>query len=74
VLYDTDEAIEAKMENFKDQPARLTLIQHIPGQWDMEKCNLEYTRKDAGTLEFLVELPARGKKELAMHYHRRNVR
>ena len=79
VLYDTDELITAKIENFKDSPAVLTMIQHIPGQWDMEDCNLKYTKKDAATLKFEIELPARTEKrpaakELTMHYHRRNVR
>jgi len=79
VLYDTDEEIVAKIENFKDNPAILTMIQHIPGQWDMEKCNMEYVKKDAHTLEFEITLPARGKsgqatKQLKMHYHRRNIR
>jgi len=79
ILYDTDEVITAKIENFKDGPAVLTLIEHIPGQWDMEKCNMKYKRKDAGTLEFEIKLPARTEegpavKELSMHYHRRNVR
>ena len=74
VLYDTDEIITAKIENFKDKPAKLTMIQHIRGQWDMEECNMKYERKDAYTLRFEIELPARGKKELKMHYHRRNVR
>ncbi|MBN2315876.1 MAG: hypothetical protein JXM79_18250 [Sedimentisphaerales bacterium] len=79
VLYDTDEEIVAKIENFKDGPAVLTMIQHIPGQWDMETCNMEYTKKDASTLEFEIKLPARTEdgpavKELKMRYHRRNVR
>ena len=74
VLYDTDEVITAKIENFKDKPAVLTMVQHIPGQWDMEKCNMNFECKDAGILEFEINLPARGKKELKMHYHRRNVR
>ena len=79
VLYDTDEEIVAKIENFKDGPAVLTMIQHIPGQWDMETCNMEYKRKDASTLEFEIKLPARTEagpavKELKMRYHRRNVR
>jgi len=78
VLFDTDELITAKIENFKDSPAVLTMIQHIPGQWDMEECSLKYTKKDASTLKFEIELPARtekgpGTKELTMHYHRRNV-
>jgi hypothetical protein len=74
VLYDTDEVIEATIENFKEKPAMLTMIQHIPGQWDMEACNMEYKRRDAYTLEFEISLPAHSKKELTMHYHRRNVR
>lgn len=74
VLYDTDELVTATLENFKDTPAKLTLIQHIPGQWDMETCNMEYELENASTLKFEVELPANGKKEFEMHYHRRNVR
>jgi hypothetical protein len=74
VLYDTDEVITAEIENFKDKPARLRLIQHIPGQWDMERCNLTYERRDAQTLTFDIELPPHDKRDLTMHYHRRNVR
>ena len=79
VLFDTDEVITAKIENFKDKPAVLTMIQHIPGQWDMKDCNMKYTKKDAYTLEFEIKLDARtddgpAVKELKMHYNRRNVR
>ncbi len=79
VLYDTDEVITAKIENFKDSPATLTMLQHIPGQWEMKDCNREYTKKDAFTLQFEIELPARtgdgpAVKELKMHYSRINVR
>jgi hypothetical protein len=79
VLYDTNEQIIAKIENFKDSEAVLTMIQHIPGQWDMESCNMEYKKIDANTLEFEIKLPARtedgpGVKELKMTYHRRNLR
>jgi hypothetical protein len=79
VLYDTNEQITAKIENFKDSPAALTMVQHIPGQWDMESCNMKYEKKDAGTLEFDIQLPARTEagpavKELTMTYHRRHIR
>jgi hypothetical protein len=74
VLYDTDELIKATIENFKDRPAVLTMIEHVPGQWDMAECNMKYKRKDAYTLEFEIELPAHGKKELSMRYNRRNLR
>jgi hypothetical protein len=74
VLYDTDEKIRARIENFKDDPARLTLVQHIPGQWDMEACTMDYTRRDASTLVFTIDLPAQSESKLIMHYHRRNLR
>ena len=79
ILYDNDEVITAKMENFKDSPAALTLIQHIPGEWKMVECNMKYERQDAATLKFTVELPARdakgpATKNLEMHYQRLNVR
>ena len=74
VMYDSEETLVAKAENFKDHSAVLTIIQHIPGQWDMKDCNLPYERKDVETLEFQVDLPARGQQELTMHYYRRNIR
>lgn len=74
ILYDTEEEIVAKIENFKDSDAVLTMIEHIPGQWDMKKCNMKYERVDAETIKFEIELPAHGKKELEMRYHRRNIR
>lgn len=79
ILFDTDEVITARIENFKDTPAVLTMIQHIPGQWDMKSCNMDYTKKDAFTLEFEITLPARkgdkpAVKELEMRYQRKNLR
>ena len=74
VLYDSDEVIKAAIRNFKDRPAVLTLLEHIPGQWDMIECSMDYTRKDASTLEFEVSLSAGDVRELLMHYRRRNVR
>ncbi|MBN2183497.1 MAG: hypothetical protein JW715_16420 [Sedimentisphaerales bacterium] len=88
IMYDTDEEIVAKIENFKDSPAELTMIQHFPGEWDMEICTLDgnrltmgtdYKKKDANTLEFEITLPPRTEsgpatRELRMVYHRRHVR
>ena len=83
VLYDTTERITAKIENFKDKPAVLTLIQHIQGQWTMGRCvisgqEVTYTKKDASTLVFEVELAPRTAdgptvKTLDMNFKRLNV-
>jgi len=79
VLYDLEEEIAAKIENFKNQPAQLTMIQHIPGEWKMVDCNLTYEKKDANTLRFEIKLPARSEKgpatvHLKMNYRRLNLR
>ena len=84
VLFDMDEIVTAKIENFKDSPAVLTLIEHIPGQWEMLKFTLdgkkvEYEREDAFTIKLEIDLPGRSEKgpavrELVMHYHRLNIR
>lgn len=74
ILYDTEELIKATVENFKDKPAVLTMIQQIPGQWDMEECTHEYEKKDFQTLEFELQLKPKEKQEFMMHYHRRNLR
>jgi hypothetical protein len=74
VLFDTDEVINVKIENFKDKDAALTLIEHIPGQWEMVRCPQEYKLKDADTLEFEIPVKARDKVEFSMHYQRKNVR
>jgi hypothetical protein len=79
VLFDLDEVITAKIENFKDTPAVLTMIEEIPGEWRMIDCSLKYVRKDSSTLEFEITLPARDKNgpsvvTLDMHYMRLNLR
>ncbi len=79
VKYDMDETITAKIENFKDKPAVLTLIEHIAGEWEMDECNMEYEKKDANTLKFEITLHGRtykgpAVKNLKMRYQRLNIR
>lgn len=74
ILYDTDEIIKAEIENFKDAPVMLTLIQNIPGEWDMEETSHQYEKEDANTLKFNVNLKPKAKETVTFHYHRRNVR
>jgi hypothetical protein len=74
ILWDTEEILEVKVENFKDKPALLILTEHIPGQWDMASCTHKYELKDFETLEFRIDLKPKEKVNLTMHYHRRNLR
>jgi hypothetical protein len=74
VLYDQEEEVRAKIENFKKSSARLTLIEHIPGQWEMKAATFDYNLKDAQTLVFEIDLAPGEKKILDLHYVRRNIR
>jgi len=74
VMYDKEIHIHAKIENFKDAPAHLTMLQHIDGEWELKKSNLEFELKDAYTLKYEIALPANSKKELNLEYYRRHLR
>lgn len=81
IMWDMDETITAKIENFKDKPATLTMIQRIAGEWEMKDSdvNMKYEKIDANTLKFEIKLPARtkdgpAKKELKMRYLRKHIR
>ena len=73
-LYDTEEEIRARVENFKDTPVTVDLIQHIPGEWEMAQTSMPYDKKDANTLVYSVRVPAKGKQTISFKYNRRNVR
>ena len=73
VLYDSEERIGAEIENFKSQPLVLTVIEHIPGQWDLVKSSHPYTLEDAGTLKYEISLKPKEKQKLSLHYIRRNI-
>lgn len=74
VLYDTDEIMKIEIENFKDSPAILTLIEEIPGEWDMEETSHQYEKENANVLKFNVKIAPKSKETVTYHYHRRNVR
>ena len=81
IMYDREVPIVAKIENFKDKPATLTMIQYMPGEWDMKDkdVNMKYEKINSNTLKFEIQLPARtkdgpGKKELKMKYYQRHIR
>jgi hypothetical protein len=74
ILHNLNELITVKIENFKDKPAQLTLIEKIPGEWKMNKCSMKYELEDYQTLKFIIDLPPQAKKELTMDYSKLNLR
>jgi len=56
------------IENLKDRPVTLSIIETIQGQWEPLDISMEYELKDHKTLIFNVELLPKEKKSLDMHY------
>jgi len=74
ILYDTDEIMNVKIENFKNTETKLTLIEHISRQWDMEESSHKYSKEDANTIKFIIKLKPKSKQTVTFHYHKRNIR
>ena len=70
-----DELITAtvKVENFKDQDATLTVVEHISGQWEPVEFTHDYERVNHSRLEFRLTIPAGEEVEIRMQYRLLNV-
>ena len=79
VMWDNDESYKIEIENFKNIEARVKLIEHAPGYWQMTANSHpdQYKKKDAFTFEYELTLPAltTGEKKttLTFQLHRINV-
>jgi hypothetical protein len=74
VLFNYDELVKIEMENFKDVPVQLKVVEHIRDTWDIPESSHTWTRKDAGKAEFLIDLPPKGEKvTLEFQVIRRNL-
>ena len=40
----------------------------------MKNSSMEFEKRDANTIIYKVNVPAKGKEKLSFHYNRRNVR
>lgn len=74
VLYDSEEAVTVTVENFKDQPAELTLLQPMDGEWEITQSSHPYERNNAGQAAFGLAVPARDTVTVSFRYRLRNIR
>ncbi|MCP3875769.1 MAG: hypothetical protein GY699_21775 [Desulfobacteraceae bacterium] len=70
-----DEIIKDKitMENLKDRPVILSLIETIPGQWNPVHISMDYELENHKTLKFSIKLLPKEKKTLNMHFKVLNI-
>ncbi len=70
-----DEIIKDKitMENLKDVPVTLSLVETIQGQWEPVETSMDYQKKDHKTLIFKLSLLPKEKKTMQLHYKVLNI-
>ncbi len=74
VLFDREEIIEYKLENFKDKPLKITVKDHHEGYWEIINKTHNYEKKDATNFEFEIVIPAKGKETLKYTLIQKNMR
>lgn len=74
VLHDTEEEFEAEVENFKDEPVFLEMVEHVPGEWKMNHASVPWEKKDNNAFLMKLELKPKSKLKISFGYSRKNVR
>ncbi len=74
VLYDSNEEIRIEIDNFKDAPATLKVIEPMQGEWDIKKSSHDFNHINSKEIEFELTVPAKGKSTVAYRYVRKNIR
>ncbi len=57
---EVEESFEISVRNHKDAPVTVTLVEHLFSDWKILQSSHKYTKKDASTVEFLVDVPKDG--------------
>jgi len=74
VLYDSNEEIRIEIENFKDTPADLKIIEPMQGEWEIRKSSHDFKHIHSGEIGFELTVPAKGKSTIMYNYIRQNIR
>jgi hypothetical protein len=73
VLSDRVINVKYEIQNFKKEPLTLKIVEKIGDYWELEELSpaaVRSERKDAGTLEILVDLPPEGSKQIVSLVYR----
>jgi hypothetical protein len=62
--YIYDAAFEVELKNAKKEAVTVTVLEPIPGDWEMLSESHPHTKAASGTAEFLVNVPAEGSATL----------
>ena len=74
ILYDTDETMQIDIENFKDQPAHVTIKEPMPEEWEMHEHSHPYQREHSQEITFDILVSEKKKTIVTYSYYHRNRR
>jgi len=60
----SEETYEITIRNHKEEPARVWVVEHFYGDWEILRNSHDYTRLDAHTVEFPLTVPADGEVQV----------
>ena len=67
VGYREEEKYQLKSQNFLNKIVKLKIREEISGEWDLLGSSILPSKKEAGALEFLLDIPAKREREIAYH-------
>ena len=61
-----DETFEIKLTNQKPQPITVNILEHLyrGNNWEIQEKSVDYTKLDSHTIQFPVQVPAKGEAKL----------
>jgi hypothetical protein len=64
--HDLDETFEIKLTNQKPQPVTVNVVEHLyrGDNWEIQEKSSDYTKLDSHTLQFPIQVPAKGEATL----------
>ncbi len=69
--YGSWESYSIELRNHKSEDAKIVVIEHPYGIWKITKASEQYTKKDANTIEFEVNVPTDGTKTITYTFETR---
>jgi len=74
VLYDLEETLSVRVENFKEKPCVLRLVETIEGEWQMVDAPEPYEKETNETIVFSLKLTPKEKKNFSFTYLKKHLR
>lgn len=62
--YGIRESYSIELKNHKTEDVKITVTEHLYGNWQVTKASEQYRKKDANTIEFEVNVPKDGTKTI----------